>query len=148
MSEKKRGSYQCNLPYPTGHLNSCFLPMITLDNIAENILWIFDITLLQEALCPCSWCWCENSSGPALQLQHTAQQSRDEELQTTNQQKCGGAGYRSRYLSHAKRALYHLSYAPCVRGDSCTAGDWTRDLGLQPPPGHRALHRSARSRDI
>ncbi|CAB0037046.1 unnamed protein product [Trichogramma brassicae] len=25
----------------------------------------------------------------------------------------GGAGYRSRYLSHAKRALYHLSYAPC-----------------------------------
>ena len=26
----------------------------------------------------------------------------------------GGAGYRSRYLSHAKRALYHLSYAPCV----------------------------------
>ena len=27
---------------------------------------------------------------------------------------CGGAGYRSRYLSHAKRALYHLSYAPVV----------------------------------
>ena len=27
----------------------------------------------------------------------------------------GGAGYRSRYLSHAKRALYHLSYAPCVK---------------------------------
>ena len=26
----------------------------------------------------------------------------------------GGAGYRSRYLSHAKRALYHLSYAPHV----------------------------------
>ena len=26
--------------------------------------------------------------------------------------KVGGAGYRSRYLSHAKRALYHLSYAP------------------------------------
>jgi hypothetical protein len=24
----------------------------------------------------------------------------------------GGAGYRSRYFSHAKRALYHLSYAP------------------------------------
>ena len=24
----------------------------------------------------------------------------------------GGAGYQSRYLSHAKRALYHLSYAP------------------------------------
>ena len=27
---------------------------------------------------------------------------------------CGGAGYRSRYLSHAKRALYHLSYAPVL----------------------------------
>ena len=27
----------------------------------------------------------------------------------------GGAGYRSRYLSHAKRALYHLSYAPIVK---------------------------------
>ena len=26
----------------------------------------------------------------------------------------GGAGYRSRYLSHAKRALYHLSYAPSI----------------------------------
>ena len=26
--------------------------------------------------------------------------------------KNGGARYRSRYLSHAKRALYHLSYAP------------------------------------
>ena len=28
------------------------------------------------------------------------------------EKKSGGAGYRSRYLSHAKRALYHLSYAP------------------------------------
>ena len=28
---------------------------------------------------------------------------------------CGGAGYRSRYLSHAKRALYHLSYAPIMQ---------------------------------
>ena len=27
----------------------------------------------------------------------------------------GGAGYRSRYLSHAKRALYHLSYAPWLK---------------------------------
>ena len=24
----------------------------------------------------------------------------------------GAAGYRSRYFSHAKRALYHLSYSP------------------------------------
>ena len=30
----------------------------------------------------------------------------------------GGAGYRSRYLSHAKRALYHLSYAPYVFNDA------------------------------
>ena len=28
---------------------------------------------------------------------------------------CGGAGYRSPYLSHAKRALYHLSYTPWLR---------------------------------
>ena len=28
--------------------------------------------------------------------------------------KFGDAGYRSRYLSHAKRALYHLSYTPVV----------------------------------
>ena len=28
---------------------------------------------------------------------------------------CGGAGYRSPYLSHAKRALYHLSYTPSMR---------------------------------
>jgi hypothetical protein len=28
------------------------------------------------------------------------------------QKKIGAAGYRSRYLSHAKRALYHLSYSP------------------------------------
>ena len=26
----------------------------------------------------------------------------------------GDAGYRSRYLSHAKRALYHLSYTPVI----------------------------------
>ena len=27
---------------------------------------------------------------------------------------CGGAGHRSPYLSHAKRALYHLSYTPTL----------------------------------
>ena len=27
----------------------------------------------------------------------------------------GDAGYRSLYLSHAKRALYHLSYTPTTR---------------------------------
>ena len=31
-----------------------------------------------------------------------------------NKKSSGGAGYRSRYLSHAKRALYHLSYAPSL----------------------------------
>ena len=29
-------------------------------------------------------------------------------------EKLGAAGYRSPYLSHAKRALYHLSYSPPV----------------------------------
>ena len=33
---------------------------------------------------------------------------------TWNKKSFGGAGYRSRYLSHAKRALYHLSYAPSM----------------------------------
>ena len=28
--------------------------------------------------------------------------------------KIGGAGHRSQYLSHAKRALYHLSYTPVL----------------------------------
>ena len=28
--------------------------------------------------------------------------------------KIGDGGYRSPYLSHAKRALYHLSYVPCL----------------------------------
>ena len=36
----------------------------------------------------------------------------------------GGAGYRSRYLSHAKRALYHLSYAPIAEQ---TATIWPSD---------------------
>jgi hypothetical protein len=35
------------------------------------------------------------------------------EARGKKRQKCiGGAGYRSPYLSHAKRALYHLSYTP------------------------------------
>ena len=32
-------------------------------------------------------------------------------------QKSGDAGYRSRYLPHAKRALYHLSYTPTIKLD-------------------------------
>ena len=36
-------------------------------------------------------------------------------LQNCNHGKSSGdAGYRSRYLSHAKRALYHLSYTPLI----------------------------------
>src|SRR5688572_19096021 len=31
-------------------------------------------------------------------------------------QKSGGAGYRSLCLTHAKRALYHLSYTPTTSG--------------------------------
>ena len=31
-----------------------------------------------------------------------------------SEKKSGDAGYRSRYLPHAKRALYHLSYTPVV----------------------------------
>ena len=30
------------------------------------------------------------------------------------EKKFGDGGYRSPYLSHAKRALYHLSYVPWV----------------------------------
>ncbi len=33
-------------------------------------------------------------------------------LTATNKKKSGDAGHRSPYLSHAKRALYHLSYIP------------------------------------
>ena len=36
---------------------------------------------------------------------------------TPEPKKVGGAGYRSPYLSHAKRALYHLSYTPDSSGD-------------------------------
>ena len=32
--------------------------------------------------------------------------------ETKEKEKTGGEGYRSPYLSHAKRALYHLSYTP------------------------------------
>ena len=32
--------------------------------------------------------------------------------------KFGGAGHRSPYLSHAKRALYHLSYTPDTFNES------------------------------
>ena len=34
----------------------------------------------------------------------------------------GDAGYRSRYLSHAKRALYHLSYTPYMEYQSTNCG--------------------------
>ena len=50
----------------------------------------------------------------------------------------GGAGYRSRYLSHAKRALYHLSYAPSIQsGEELRGVDlftWS-DIYAQGQPG-------------
>ena len=33
-------------------------------------------------------------------------------VRESEKKKNGGEGYRSPYLSHAKRALYHLSYTP------------------------------------
>ncbi len=56
-------------------------------------------------------------------LQQEQQQEEEEEEEgeivepitygfAVGKKRTGGAGYRSRYLSHAKRALYHLSYAP------------------------------------
>ena len=38
-------------------------------------------------------------------------------LVTYVQEKIGDAGYRSPCLSHAKRALYHLSYTPMCNRD-------------------------------
>ena len=49
----------------------------------------------------------------------------------------GGAGYQSRYLSHAKRALYHLSYAPIAEQ---TAAIWPSDSLQQ---GHNHQLKSA-----
>ena len=69
----------------------------------------------------------------------------------------GGAGYRSPYLSHAKRALYHLSYTPIdellavqirhvlnarpscrIAVASCSDGwaDWGLAKSLCTPGGH------------
>ena len=44
----------------------------------------------------------------------TWKDTKKSKTHTCKRKKDGGAGYRSRYLSHAKRALYHLSYAPCT----------------------------------
>ena len=46
-------------------------------------------------------------------------------LKGENQKVCknfGDAGYRSPYLSHAKRALYHLSYVPQLK-NTCQSVD-------------------------
>jgi hypothetical protein len=40
------------------------------------------------------------------------QKMKNIEKSTQKKVKYGDAGYRSPYLSHAKRALYHLSYIP------------------------------------
>ena len=47
-----------------------------------------------------------------IQNKHVGLQTGN--IQGAKSNQVGGAGYRSRYLSHAKRALYHLSYAPNV----------------------------------
>ena len=41
-----------------------------------------------------------------------------------NSKKVGDAGYRSPYLSHAKRALYHVSYVPRSGGVMCHTFVW------------------------
>ena len=53
------------------------------------------------------------------------------------QKSLGAAGYRSPYLSHAKRALYHLSYCPpqgCVNNRSIAV--FTSDRRPDFPLGH------------
>ena len=54
----------------------------------------------------------------------------------------GDAGYRSPYLSHAKRALYHLSYIPNddagSRAQVATATTWSTNhytTSSMPPTG-------------
>ena len=42
---------------------------------------------------------------------------------------CGDGGYRSPYLSHAKRALYHLSYVPCGGCDCAEQGMYWLEMG-------------------
>ena len=44
---------------------------------------------------------------------------RKSALRKVIENKIGGAGHRSRYLAHAKRALYHLSYTPMQRRRRC-----------------------------
>ena len=44
----------------------------------------------------------------------TSSSSLDYQVGEDFEKDYGDAGYRSRYLSHAKRALYHLSYTPLI----------------------------------
>ena len=46
--------------------------------------------------------------------QQPTHQARPKQQTKARQKKCGGAGYRSLCLLHAKQALYHLSYTPKV----------------------------------
>eukprot|EP00665_Eupelagonemidae_sp_cell47_P017674 gene17674-biopygen3403 len=52
----------------------------------------------------------------------------------TLEQMCGDAGYRSLYLSHAERALYHLSYTPLLhrtlRSKEREAAQWSSGMIL------------------
>ena len=54
----------------------------------------------------------------------------------------GGAGYRSPCLSHAKRALYRLSYTPRHEGSRLT------ENGAETVVAHTATRRSAKRKRI
>ncbi len=85
-------------------------------------------------------------------------------IQKDKSESCGAGGHRSRYLSHAKRALYHLSYSPmphfwktcchiiyanffvfiCFVGNSCLIEDhkiWPFDLQIDTLPKLRNSNR-------
>jgi hypothetical protein len=63
-------------------------------------------------------------------------ESRGKLCRGLNQNILGDAGYRSPYLSHAKRALYHLSYVPWV-SDSVGNGECVAQMSRSRALGER-----------
>jgi hypothetical protein len=72
---------------------------------------------------------------------------------TPSRENSGAGGYRSRYLSHAKRALYHLSYGPLkecspmfsrIRGRMFGPAPSSQGMGTQQTS---ITHRGARTHD-
>ena len=61
----------------------------------------------------------------------------------------GDAGYRSPYLSHAKRALYHLSYIPervaRLWSTSCRQAKEMRSIQDRGVAGTRGFHRKSQT---